>query len=255
MTKPLHGMFTAVPPRYDLINHVITLGMDSRWRRLAATACLEGQPRNILDIGCGTGDLVINLARMAGDKVDITGLDYSQPMLEIARRKAEMAGVRVDFISGDATALPFPDASFDCVTISFAFRNLTYKNPAQQPHLAEVLRVLRPGGRYVIAESSQPLNSFIRACFQLYLRAFVGPVGTLISANRGAYKYLAQSAARFFSPLEVREILLKAGFSHVGYRPLLFGAAGLHVAVKYAKSVARCSARAGCSARRRNRAS
>jgi len=227
-------MFTAVPPRYDLINHVITLGQDCRWRRLAAETCLMESPRHVLDLGCGTGDLSLSIARRSGAGVSITGLDFSEPMLELARRKAAVAGVaeRVHFIHGEATGLPFPDRHFDCVGISFAFRNLTYKNPAQQPHLTEVLRVLRPGGRYVIVESSQPANRLIRRLFHLYLKGFVAPAGTLLSSNQGAYHYLAESASRFYSPEEIREMLLKAGFAAVSYRPLFFGAAGIYAATK-----------------------
>jgi len=231
---PLHGMFTAVPPRYDLVNRIITLGQDRRWRRLAALSCLEDRPGRVLDLGCGTGDLTINLARLAEKNVEILGLDYSLPMLERAREKAARAGVkeRVDFMHGDASQLPFPGGHFDAVGISFAFRNLTYKNPLSAPHFAEVLRVLRPGGRYVIVESSQPENRIIRSLFHCYLRAFVKPMGILISGNRSAYRYLTESAVRFYSPREVREMLLAAGFRSIAYRPLLFGAAGIHVAVK-----------------------
>jgi demethylmenaquinone methyltransferase/2-methoxy-6-polyprenyl-1,4-benzoquinol methylase len=227
-------MFTAVPPRYDLINHVITLGMDTRWRRLAAQACLEGRPRRILDLACGTGDLSIAIAGRAGKDVKVTGLDYSPPMLERARRKAAAEGVRdmVEFIEGDATRLPFPDGHFDCVGISFAFRNLTWKNPLCEPHLAEVLRVLRAGGRYVIVESSQPQNGLARALFRLYLRFFVRPSGILLSGERGAYRYLAESAANFYTASQVRELMLGAGFRDVSYRPLFLGAAGLHVALR-----------------------
>ena len=231
---PLHSMFTAVPPRYDLVNRIITLGQDRRWRRLAALTCLTEKPQRILDLGCGTGDLTIQIARLAGKDIEITGLDYSPPMLERARQKAFRAGVggKVVFIHGEATRLPFPDANFDVAGISFAFRNLTYKNPLCRPHLDEVRRVLRQGGRYVIVESSQPKNRFIRMLFHFYLRAFVKPVGILLSGNRGAYRYLAESAARYYSPREVCEMLLAAGFQYARYLPLLFGAAGIHVAVK-----------------------
>jgi demethylmenaquinone methyltransferase/2-methoxy-6-polyprenyl-1,4-benzoquinol methylase len=231
---PLHDMFTAVPPRYDLVNRIITLGLDKSWRRLAALTCLAEKPQRILDLGCGTGDLTIDLARLVEKHIEITGLDFSPPMLAKARQKAVRAGVgeRVDFIHGEATCLPFPDAYFDVVGISFAFRNLTYKNPLCLPHLAEVRRVLRAGGRYVIVESSQPENRLIRAFFHLYLRAFVKPVGILLSGNRGAYRYLAESAARFYSTQEVHDMLLAAGFRDVTYRPLLFGATGIHIAVK-----------------------
>lgn len=227
-------MFTAVPQHYDLVNRIITLGQDRRWRRLAALACLAEKPRRILDLGCGTGDLTINIARLAPKGNEIIGLDYSLPMLERARKKATRAslGDRIGFIHGDASRLPFPDGYFEAVGISFAFRNLTYKNPLSAPHFVEVLRVLQPGGRYVIVESSQPANRIIRSLFHLYLRAFVKPAGILLSGNRGAYRYLTESAAGFYSPREVREILLASGFSDVNYRPLLYGAAGIHVAVK-----------------------
>jgi len=230
--EPLYGMFTVVSPHYDLINRIITLGMDERWRRLAAQTCLEEKPQRVLDLGCGTGDLTVNIARMAGEHVEITGLDYSLPMLEHARHKAARAGVgdKARFVHGQATQIPFPDGHFDCVGISFAFRNLTYKNPLCRPHLAEVKRVLKPGGRYVIVESSQPENPAIRALFYLYLRVVVGPVGTLLSGNKGAYQYLTESITRFYSPEEIREMLLGAGFRRVSYHPLFFGAAGIHVA-------------------------
>ena len=230
--EPLHGMFTAVPPRYDLVNRIVTLGLDERWRRLVAAVCLENKPERVLDLGCGTGDLTINIARMAEESVQITGLDYSLPMLERARKKAARAGVgeKVKFVHGDATKIPFPDGHFDCVGISFAFRNLTYKNPLCLPHLAEVKRVLKPGGRYIIVESSQPENRVVKTLFHLYLRVLVGPVGILLSGHKDAYRYLAESISRYYSPEEVREMLLTAGFRSVDYRPLLFGAVGLHVA-------------------------
>lgn len=231
---PLHDMFTAVPPHYDLVNRIVTLGQDRRWRRLAALACLAEGPRRVLDLGCGTGDLTISIARLSGKAVEVIGLDYSPPMLTRAREKAVRSGVaeKVTFLHGQATRLPFPECHFDTVGISFAFRNLTYKNPLREPHFAEVIRVLKPGGRYVIVESSQPENGLIRMLFHLYLRAFVKPVGILLSGNRGAYRYLMESATRFYSPREVREMLLAAGFREVSYRPLLFGAAGLHIAIK-----------------------
>jgi demethylmenaquinone methyltransferase/2-methoxy-6-polyprenyl-1,4-benzoquinol methylase len=227
-------MFTAVPPHYDLVNRIATLGLDKRWRRLAALSCLREGPRRLLDLGCGTGDLAVNISRLAAGDVSITGLDFSLPMLRLARHKADRSGVaqRVDFIHGKADSLPFPDNCFDNVGISFAFRNLTYQNPLGPPHLAEVWRILRPGGRYVIVESSQPENRIIRAFFNLYLLAFVGPVGVIISGNRGAYRYLVESVAHYYSPREVREMLLSSGFKDVSYRSLFFGAACIHVAVK-----------------------
>jgi|WetSurMetagenome_2_1015567.scaffolds.fasta_scaffold283180_2 demethylmenaquinone methyltransferase / 2-methoxy-6-polyprenyl-1,4-benzoquinol methylase len=230
----LHPIFTAVPPRYDMINHVITLGMDTGWRKLAARTIVKEKPQRVLDIGCGTGDLSVNIAKLAYDGIEITGLDFSQPMLDMAKQKAEKAGVtkRVSFITGNVEQIPFPDNYFDYVGISFAFRNLTYDNPLCRPHFAEVLRVLKPGGRYVIVESSQSRNRIIRGIQHLYLKGFVGPVGMWLSGNKGAYNYLAESAKRYYLPRQVKGLLLRAGFKNITYRELFFGAAGLHVACK-----------------------
>lgn len=232
--RPLHGVFTAVPPRYDLVNRIITWGMDQSWRDAAARQSLLHTPRRVLDIGCGTGDLTIAMARMASSDVMLVGVDYSQPMLLLATEKARQLRLdgRIAFVHADVADLPFPDQCFDSVGISFAFRNLTYKNPIAQRHLDEVLRVLAPGGRYVIVESSQPDCWLIRSLFRVYSRHLVPRLGHWLSGNRGAYRYLGESAASFYTPGEVEQMLLRAGFHHVVYRPLFFGAAGLHVAVK-----------------------
>ena len=231
---PLHGMFTAIPYRYDLVNRIITWGLDKRWRQKAAEACLTSKPRKVLDLCCGTGDLAVELARSVENNVEIAGIDYSQPMLEIATKKAESSAPvrRLSFVYGEAADLPFPDGHFDCVGISFAFRNLTYKNPLLGYHLAEVLRVLSVGGRFVILETSQPKSKLIRKLYHLYLRWFVSRLGYLLSRNRGAYHYLAESAVRFYTSEALREILLTAGFRQVFFHPLLFGTVGIHVAFK-----------------------
>lgn len=229
--KPLHRIFTAVPTRYDLVNRIITWGMDARWRRLAAGACITRQPQKVLDLCCGTGDLALCIAHLTGNNVQITGLDYSLPMLAIATRKTQTLGLanRFSFIYGDVASLPFRDSCFDCIGISFAFRNLTYRNPLAKRYLAEIQRVLRPGGRFVIVESGQPANVIIRKLFHLYLRWFVFPTGYLASGNRGAYRYLAESAANYYTAGELKKLLLAAGFRGFQYQPLFMGAAGIGI--------------------------
>ena len=232
--RPLYHIFTRIPDRYDLINHVITLGMDVGWRKRAARACLQDRPARILDICCGTGDLSMTIAGLADYSPEITGADYSQPMLEIASAKARELpkANNIRFINADVGNLPFADGYFDCVGISFAFRNLTYNNPNTQAYLNEILRVLRPGGRFVIVESSQPKTAFIRFFHHLYLRIWVFPSGYILSGNKSAYRYLEQSALNFYSAEELQEFLVKAGFKQATAKRLFFGASAVYTAVK-----------------------
>jgi demethylmenaquinone methyltransferase / 2-methoxy-6-polyprenyl-1,4-benzoquinol methylase len=226
-------MFTDIPPRYDLINCIITWNMDRRWRQRAARECLSGKPKRVLDLCCGTGDLAIDIARLADYPLEIKGVDYSQPMLDRAAAKASSLQPRsILFTQADVSKLPFPDSYFDCVGVSFAFRNLTFNNPLKEDHLSEILRVLKPGGRCVIVESSQPQSKVIRALYHFYMSQFVYRVGALISGNRSAYRYLAESSSRYYSPGELKAELIKSGFSQVSYQPLFFGVAGIHVAAK-----------------------
>lgn len=232
-SRPLYGMFTDIPPHYDLINHLITWGMDKKWRKKAAQTCLSFRPRQILDLCCGTGDMAIEIAGLADYPIEIRGLDYSQPMLDIATAKAATSQDKnIIFVSGEAGKLPFPDEFFDCVSISFAFRNLTYKNPLAVRHLAEIIRVLKKGGHCVIAESSQPTNGLIRACYHFYMRQYAGRIGGWLSGNKAAYRYLGESAAGFYSPVELSKLLVKSGFQKTDYHPLFWGAAGIYSATK-----------------------
>jgi demethylmenaquinone methyltransferase/2-methoxy-6-polyprenyl-1,4-benzoquinol methylase len=171
---------------------------------------------------------------MSSNDTRIFGIDFSLPMLEVAREKAERSGAndRVALVHGDTVALPFPDGQFDCIGISFAFRNLTYKNPRALRYLAEVLRVLRPGGRFVIVESSQPGARLIRKLFHIYMRWYVSRLGYLLSGNRGAYRYLAESASRFYTIEELRNLMLEVGFSQFLSQRMAFGTVAIHIATK-----------------------
>ena len=160
---------------------------------------------------------------------------YRIPAIYIVKRivpKAASAGVPALFTAGDASELPFRDGVFGVITIAFGFRNLTYRNPGRDRYLAEIFRVLEPGGRFVIVESSQPRSRLFRALVHLYTRVVVSFLGGFISGQRGAYKYLAHSAVHFYGPEELSELLLSAGFSNVEHRPLLGGVAAIHIAYK-----------------------
>jgi len=227
-------MFESVPRRYDLLNRLLTLGLDERWRALAARSCLRDRPARVLDLCCGTGDLVARLALTAAPETQVLGLDFSAGMLTLARKKIDRIapGRDVPLIEGNAAEMPFPDDHFDGVAIAFAFRNLTWRNPLRDRALAEVLRVLRPGGRFTIVETSQPSWAPMRAGYHAFMGGAVGPVGGWISGEPGAYRYLAVSARGFYTPEEVGGMLAEAGFVEVEARRLVGGVAALHVASK-----------------------
>ena len=232
-SRPLHKFFSEVPESYDLVNRLFTLRLDEKWRRMTAKVCLEDNPKTFMDLGTGTGDLAIRIAKRAGKSIEITGYDFSEPMLEIARIKADKAGVGfIRWIHGDAASMPFNDGYFDAIGIAYAFRNLTYHNPDTAKYLSEVLRVLRPGGRFVIVESSQPRSKLLKKLVHLYLEIVVSGIGGKLSGHKSAYHYLAHSAKNYYNPEEVRNLLLNAGFSHVNHKPLTAGVAGLYTAIK-----------------------
>jgi demethylmenaquinone methyltransferase/2-methoxy-6-polyprenyl-1,4-benzoquinol methylase len=232
-SRPLYHIFTAVPPSYDLINRLFTWRLDERWRKEAAGLCLEGQPSRVMDLCTGTGDLAIRFAGMAGEGTEITGYDYSQPMLDIASQKALKNGQEgIAFRLGDAADMPYPDGYFDAIGIAFAFRNLTYKNRDSKKFLAEIFRVTSPGGRFVVVESSQPKNSILRFLFKIYTKTMVYYIGSWISGNKTAYRYLANSVIDYYKPEEVTTLLKDTGFGKVRHIPLLGGVAAIHVADK-----------------------
>jgi len=231
--RPLEKMFNEVPVRYDMLNRVITWRLDERWRKAAVRKCLEREPSRVLDLCTGTGDLAIRLARQVNGQTKIQALDYSQPMLAVAREKADKAKLNnIEFIHGDAASLPLENEDLDVIGIAFAFRNLTYKNPDRERFLQEIYRVLKPQGKFVIVESSQPENRVMKSLFRIYLKVFVAGIGGWLSGHKGAYRYLAASARNFYEPAEIKQFLSDTGFSKVEYRPFLGGIAGLTVATK-----------------------
>jgi demethylmenaquinone methyltransferase/2-methoxy-6-polyprenyl-1,4-benzoquinol methylase len=232
-SRPLNRVFTDVPKKYDLINRLFTWRLDELWRIKASTAVMKGNPERFMDLCTGTGDLAIRIAGMRKEKMEITGYDFSQPMLEIAKVKAEKAGqADISFIHGDAASMPFPDHHFDVIGISFAFRNLTYKNYDAPRFLREISRVLKPGGHFVIVESSQPKNGLVKGLFGFYTRWIVYPLGSWISGNKPAYKYLSSSVINYYTPEEVCDLLKPYGFREVIFQRLTGGIAAVHVAVK-----------------------
>jgi len=208
-------MFDRIAPVYDAMNRVMTAGLDVRWRRLAAAAVVRPGDR-VLDAACGTGDLAVADER-AGAR-EVVGVDFSAPMLDRARRKAPA----IQWLHADLLALPFPDASFDAATVGFGVRNL-----AELEHgLAELRRVLRPGGRLAVLEITRP-RGVLRPFFALWFDLIVPLVGRALPGGR-AYTYLPASVRRFPRAEELAELLRQTGFANVQFRLLAGSIVALH---------------------------
>lgn len=220
-------MFARIVPTYDLMNRLMSVGRDQAWRQLAT--CLAGPPPDgaALDVATGTGDLAITLARQTRY---VVGVDVCQPMLGPAAKKVAQARLQgqVRFMLADALALPFQDASFDCVTVAFGVRNMSDLVAVFQ----EMRRVVRPGGRVVCLEIMRPRRSFLGICYEFYLTRVIPMMGGWVSRDPDAYRYLATSVMGFSSPEELRDLMQAAGFSSVTYHTLNFATIALHVGVR-----------------------
>ncbi|PYE51153.1 bifunctional demethylmenaquinone methyltransferase/2-methoxy-6-polyprenyl-1,4-benzoquinol methylase UbiE [Deinococcus yavapaiensis] len=223
---PVRDMFAEIAPKYDLLNRVLSLGVDQGWRRAATREALLLHPKRVLDVATGTADFALELKRAAPD-AEVIGCDFVPQMLEIGRQKAAARGLDVQLEEGDALNLPYEDASFDVVTCAFGFRNFAdYKRG-----LAEFHRVLRPNGRLVILEFPPPPRGAFGALFRFYFRHVLPTIGRLVSGSVGAYTYLPASVMAFPEPARLADMMLASGF-RARYRLLTFGVAALHVGQK-----------------------
>lgn len=222
-------MFSSIAPRYDLLNHLLSFNVDRLWWRRTARAfasILARSDARVLDLCCGTGDMTFALLRRAGKATPlILGADFSHPMLQRARRKAQ--GTRPEWIEADALRLPLPDASIDLVTAAFGFRNLADYDAG----LREIARVLRPGGELGILDFGEP-HGLLGFGYRLYFRKVLPKIGTIISGVKGPYQYLPASVERFPAPQEMLGRIRAAGMREVSWTPYTFGIAGLYRARK-----------------------
>lgn len=221
-------MFARIAPRYDLLNAVMTGGAHQRWRRLAARLAVAGVPgpAQALDVGTGTGDLALALARRP-EVGQVAGVDVVPEMLRLAQRKAARRGLqgRVRFLQGDALALPFPERSFDCVTSGFTMRNVADVGAA----LREMARVTRPGGRLAVLEIFPVTRGPAARLVQLYFRRVVPLLGRLLSGDAEAYRYLPASVERFYDVAGFAHLLEESGWGQVSYRLLALGSVSIHL--------------------------
>lgn len=232
---PLYSMFQKVPKHYDFLNKLLTMGLDKRWRVRTVKECLSSKPSKVMDLCTGTGDMALLLTKMSDYPVKVIAVDFSEEMLKIAQTKlAGRLGKGIELSCQNAADLKFKDRTFDAVTLSFAFRNLTFRNPNTRKHISEILRVLKPGGICLILESSQPKNVILRFFYHQYIQFFAKPVGILISKYPTAYHYLTNSMIKFFNPNEVSTLLTVEGFKSVKTIRFLGGIIALYIAKKNA---------------------
>jgi demethylmenaquinone methyltransferase/2-methoxy-6-polyprenyl-1,4-benzoquinol methylase len=221
-------MFDTIATRYELLNHALSFGLDRGWREFAVAKCGLRDGGLVLDLATGTGEMARDIVRLnAPDRV--IGLDFSPQMLAQARIKlSRHPDEPIDLVLGDALNLPFPDGTFDSVTIGYALRNVTSLERLFQ----EMARVLKVGGRAVSLELTRPDSPLIRQVYYLYLLRLAPLIGGLVSGNRAAYTYLPDSILRFPSPEEVAEIMREAGLARVEIFRLFLGAATVCVATR-----------------------
>jgi demethylmenaquinone methyltransferase/2-methoxy-6-polyprenyl-1,4-benzoquinol methylase len=221
-------MFASIAPRYDLANRVLTGGFDERWRRRAIAALAPRAHSQILDCCCGTGDLVFHLLRV-DPTLEVIGIDFCGPMLERAhdRSRREARG-KTSFIMGDVMAMPFADGSFDGATMGFSLRNVVDVDET----LREILRVLRPGGRFVNLDVSKAPNRTFKRLFDLYFYGVVPLLGGIVGGSRIAYTYLPNSLTHHPNAAHLRDRFTRAGFTESGYLSLMGGTIAIHYGTK-----------------------
>jgi demethylmenaquinone methyltransferase / 2-methoxy-6-polyprenyl-1,4-benzoquinol methylase len=236
-SRKVREMFTQIAPRYDLLNHLLSLQFDRLWRARVARRLrpiLSRPDALVLDLCCGTGDLALSLAR-AG-KARVVGADFAHPMLTRAKEKADSARIApasgglaaLRFFEADALHLPFADCSFDLVTTAFGFRNLVdYK-----AGLREIRRVLKPGATLAILEFAEPPDNPLGNAYRWYFRKILPRIGAFVSGDDNAYAYLPASVSRFLDPVELASLMKTAGYSEVDFCLWTLGAVALHTAVR-----------------------
>ena len=223
-------MFNDVSKRYDFLNKVLSFGLDSYWRKKFIKMMIINNDLSILDVATGTGDIVFEILK--NNDVEIIGLDYAENMIKEANHKAISKNVsnRVQFMHGDAEKLPFPDSSFDLLSISFGFRNIGHYDVA----LSEFNRVLKPGGKLSILEFSEPNSKIFNIMYQFYFKYILPRLGAFISKSDG-YKYLPESVKYFPSRLELQSMMKSSGFNHIKITNLTFGVCSVFIGEKFVK--------------------
>ena len=227
--RAVREMFSGIAGKYDLLNHVLSVNIDKRWRRIVReklSDVLRDPSAVVLDVACGTGDLSLELKRNSNARV--IGSDFCHPMLAIAKDKTTEAKESIPYIEGDAMRMPFADASFDAVTIAFGLRNLSNFEDG----LRELGRLIKPGGKLVVLEFSSPVIPGFRGLFNFYFTRILPRIGGVVSGSHGAYEYLPESVSKFPDQKSLAELMRSCGFESVEYTNLTGGIAAIHSGVK-----------------------
>lgn len=226
--EQIRQMFNNIAPKYDMLNHLLSLGIDRCWRNRVVRILKADEATNILDVATGTGDLAIAMARKL-DNATIVGADLSEQMVDVARAKVEKLGIgeRLSLQVADVEHMPFNDLAFDAVTVAFGVRN--FQNiPAS---LQEIRRVTTDGGRLVILEFSTPTNKIFGSLYRFYFHRVLPIVGGWLSKDRKAYTYLPQSVDEFPSPARFLELMAQAGYTSCRSESLFFGVAQIYIGI------------------------
>jgi demethylmenaquinone methyltransferase/2-methoxy-6-polyprenyl-1,4-benzoquinol methylase len=222
-------IFTLVAPHVDALSHGFSLGLDRHWRKRAVAISGIAPGNRVLDICAGTGELSNLLLPAVGAGGSVTASDFCENMLAIARRK--LSGRRnISFVLADAKHLPFPDGSFDAVTVAFGMRNI----PDTIPALKEIRRVLRPGGKFICLELTQPRNRLLREAHRVYVSRIMPFISNLVMKHSAPYLYLPRSIEAFYQPPEFQGVVARNGFADVAIDSLSFGIATVYRATKQA---------------------
>lgn len=224
--EEVREMFDNIAPKYDLLNHTLSMSIDRVWRRRVVGEVRRAKPGRILDVATGTGDLAIAMARRIRD-VQVLGVDLSEQMLAVARRKIEARGLdgRIVLDRGDAERLAVADASVDVATVAFGVRNFGDLGAG----LRELARTIKPGGKVVILEFSRPRNRVFRALYEFYSYKILPRIGGLVSRDKRAYEYLPASVGEFPAPEEFMAMMARAGFRNCRARSQSFGIAQIYI--------------------------
>lgn len=222
-------LFDNIASDYDKLNHILSLNIDKGWRKKAVRQLVDTQePLKVLDVACGTADFTIEIAQKVAKGSEVIGVDISEGMMAVGREKIQKAGVSAELSVADCEDLPYPDNTFDRISVGFGVRNFEHIEIG----LSQMYRVLSSGGKLVILELSVPSNAFIRWCYKLYFLKILPAIGGLISGNRGAYEYLPASVLRFPAPDKFIAMLKAAGFAEVEHTSLTWGICRMYVAKK-----------------------